>query len=305
MKYKKRYNFIICFMLLVIVFCATFFFCGQKPNNVESEKNLETIEIEKKQEQEIENLPKNKATFNNFSTALRHAYSFLNTTAGYKSYTFGKFSLNIKNLVNIEQTIKLTAEINNKNNSSHTTVCTYGVGKIKNNTGFEFAKIGDEITMKQSHDMRNNEFDYTQKQVKTYSLQEYLGEWNILPEHAFTKFSTSKVVGGNMTKSTNRYVLNFTLETGEIIDDSFIFVKRFFDNSANSQQINPSFTNINVELTLDEYGRPLKAKYQTNFYDLSLYGVGIPLSGLTGAVTYTQQFYGFGQNINISKLQTN
>ena len=241
-------------------------------------------------------------TFNNFNTALRHTYGYLNNTKSYKTFTYGKFSLNIKNLVNIEQAIKIATEVNNKENSSHATVCTYGDGKIKNNTGFEFAKVGDEVTVRKSRERVEGGFNYENKDVMKYSLQQYLDEWNLLPEKAFTSFSLSKVLNGNMTRNAGQYVLNFTLERGEIINDSVVFVKRFFDNSENSKQINPSFTNVTVQLTLDEYGRPIKAKYNTKFYNLNLYGVGIPLSGLSGAVSYTQQFYGFGQNINIEKL---
>lgn len=302
MKYKRRYNFIICFMLLVIILSATFFFCYPKFNKVESEKNQDLIDFDDKDDEPETPSKDNKVKFNNFNTALKHAYNYLETTTGYKTYSYGKFSLNIKNLVNIEQSIKISTEINNKDKSSHATVCTYGDGKIKNNTGFEFAKVGDEITVRKSNDRIDGGFDYENKDVTAYTMKEYFDEWNTLPENAFTKFSLSKVLNGNMTKNAKQYVLTFTLEQGEIINDSVVFVKRFFDNSENSKQINPSFTNVSIELTLDEYGRPIKAKYSTKFYDLNLYGVGIPLSGLGGTVSYTQQFYGFGQNINIERL---
>lgn len=289
-------------MLLVIILSATFFFCYPKFNRVESEKNQDLIDFDDK-DNASETLPEdNKVIFNTFNTALKHAYNYLENTNGYKTYSYGKFSLNIKNLVNIEQTIKITTEINNKNKTSHATVCTYGDGKIKNNTGFEFAKVGDEVTVRKSHDRIDGGFDYENKEVTAYSMKEYLDEWNILPENAFTKFSLSKVLNGNRTKNGNQYVLTFTLERGEIINDSVVFVKRFFDNSENSKQINPSFTNVSVELTLDEYGRPIKAKYNTDFYDLNLYGVGIPLSGLSGKVSYTQQFYAYGQKIQIDRI---
>lgn len=64
---------------------------------------------------------------------------------------------------------------------------------------------------------------------------------------------------------------------------------------------------MSIELTLDEYGRPIKAKYNTDFYDLNLYGVGIPLSGLSGKVSYTQQFYAYGQkfkSIEFKQIKT-
>lgn len=289
-------------MLLVIILSATFFFCYPKFNRVESEKNQDLIDFDDK-DNASEPLPEdNKVIFNTFNTALKHAYNYLENTNGYKTFTYGKFSLNIKNLVNIEQAIKIATEVNNKEKSSHATVCTYGDGKIKNNTGFEFAKVGDEVTVRKSGERVEGGFNYENKDVMKYSLQQYLDEWNLLPEKAFTAFSLSKVLNGNMTRNAGQYVLNFTLERGEIINDSVVFVKRFFDNSENSKQINPSFTNVTVQLTLDEYGRPIKAKYSTKFYDLNLYGVGIPLSGLSGAVSYTQQFYGFGQNIQIERL---
>ena len=241
-------------MLLVIILSATFFFCYPKFNRVESEKNQDLIDFDDK-DNASETLPEeNKVIFNTFNTALKHAYNYLENTNGYKTYSYGKFSLNIKNLVNIEQTIKITTEINNKNKTSHATVCTYGDGRIKNNTGFEFAKVGDEVTVRKSHDRIDGGFDYENKEVTAYSMKEYLDEWNILPENAFTKFSLSKVLNGNRTKNGNQYVLTFTLGRGEIVDDSVVFVKRFFDNSENSKRINPSFTNVSVELTLDEYG---------------------------------------------------
>ena len=265
-------------------------------------KNQDLIDFDDK-DNASETLPEdNKVIFNTFNTALKHAYNYLENTNGYKTYSYGKFSLNVKNLVNIEQAIKIVTEVNNKEKSSHATVCTYGDGKIKNNTGFEFAKVGDEVTVRKSRERVEGGFNYENKDVMKYSLQQYLDEWNLLPEKAFTAFSLSKVLNGNRTRNAGQYVLNFTLERGEIINDSVVFVKRFFDNSENSKQINPSFTNVTVQLTLDEYGRPIKAKYSTKFYDLNLYGVGIPLSGLGGTVSYTQQFYGFGQNIQIERL---
>ncbi len=304
MKYKKRYNFIICFMLLIIVSSATFFFCYPKVNSVESEGNQELIDINNGNNSNgSENVSEqNKVTFNNFSTAIRHAYNYLEKTDGYKSMTYGKFSLNIKNLVNIEQTIKLTSEINNKDNSSRSTVCTYGDGKIKNNTGYEFVKIDDEVMTRKSRDRVEGGFNYEGKEVSTFSTQQFLDEWSILPEEAFTRFPLSKVINGNMTKNAKQYILTFTIDSGEMLKNNIVFVKRFFDNSENSKQINPSFTNMSIELTLDEYGRPIKAKYNTSFYDLNLYGVGIPLSGLTGKVSYTQQFYAYGQKIQIDRI---
>ncbi len=302
MRYTKRYNFFVFFLLLVIISSATFFFCYPQFNRVESEKNPDILDFEQ-EENKPQNPPEDsKVTFNNFNTALRHAYGYLNNTKSYKTFTYGKFSLNIKNLVNIEQAIKIATEVNNKEKSSHTTVCTYGDGKIKNDTGFEFAKVGDEVTVRKSKDRIDGGFDYENKDVTAYSMKDYLSEWNILPENAFTHFSLSRVLNGNMTKNGKQYVLNFTLEQGEIVDDSVIFVKRFFDNSENSKQINPKFTSVSIELTLDAYGRPVKAKYSTKFYDLNLYGVGIPLSGLSGTVSYTQQFYAYGQNITIERL---
>lgn len=303
MEYKKKYNFIVCFMLFVITLSATMFFFLPKMKDVESEKNNEISDIRQEEDQAGDNSSTlNEVEFYYFNTALRHAYNYLDNTAGYKSYCYGKFSLNIKNLVNIEQTIKTTAEINNKNSTSHVTVCTYGDGKIKNNTGFEFVKIGDQVDMRKSNERISGGFNYDNKDVVRYAMEDYLKEWNIAPEEAFTKISINKIIDGNLTKSGENYKLIFTLEEGELINNTVVFVKRFFDNSENSKRINPSFTNVSVELMLDKYGRPIKAQYSTKFYNLNLYGVGIPLSGLSGAVSYTQQFYGFGQNIQIERL---
>lgn len=303
MKYKKKYNFIVCFMLFVITLSATMFFFLPKMKDVESEKNNEISDIRQDEDQAEDNSSTlNEVKFYNFNTALRHAYNYLDNTAGYKSYCYGKFSLNIKNLVNIEQTIKTTAEINNKNSTSHVTVCTYGDGKIKNNTGFEFVKIGDQVDMRKSNERISGGFNYDNKDVVRYAMEDYLKEWNIAPEEAFTKISINKIIDGNLTKSGENYKLIFTLEEGELINNTVVFVKRFFDNSENSKHINPSFTNMSIELTLDEYGRPIKAKYNTDFYDLNLYGVGIPLSGLSGKVSYTQQFYAYGQKIQIDRI---
>lgn len=290
-------------MLFVITLSATMFFFLPKMKDVESEKNNEISDIRQDEDQAEDNSSTlNEVKFYNFNTALRHAYNYLDNTAGYKSYCYGKFSLNIKNLVNIEQTIKTTAEINNKNSTSHVTVCTYGDGKIKNNTGFEFVKIGDQVDMRKSNERISGGFNYDNKDVVRYAMEDYLKEWNIAPEEAFTKISINKIIDGNLTKSGENYKLIFTLEEGELINNTVVFVKRFFDNSENSKRINPSFTNVSVELMLDKYGRPITAKYSTKFYNLNLYGVGIPLSGLSGAVSYTQQFYGFGQNIQIERL---
>ncbi len=303
MEYKKKYNFIVCFMLFVITLSATMFFFLPKMKDVESEKNNEISDIRQEEDQAGDNFSTlNEVKFNNFNTALRHAYNYLDNTAGYKSTTYGKFSLNIKNLVNIEQTIRLTSEINNKDNSSRSTVCTYGDGKIKNNTGYEFVKIDDEVMTRKSRDRVEGGFNYEGKEVSTFSTQQFLDEWSILPEEAFTRFPLSKVINGNMTKNAKQYILTFTIDSGEMLKNNIVFVKRFFDNSENSKQINPSFTNMSIELTLDEYGRPIKAKYNTSFYDLNLYGVGIPLSGLTGKVSYTQQFYAYGQKIQIDRI---
>lgn len=283
MKYKKRYNFILCFMLVVITLSATMFFCLPKLNQVESEKTFDEIIADEEDEKNSETSTLKKVKFTNFNTALRHAYNFLNTTTGYKTYNYGKFSLNVKNLVNIEQSIKIETAINNKNKTSHTTVCTYGDGKIKNNTGFEFAKVGDEISMRKSQDRVDGDFDYNNKEVKRYSIDDYRGEWNIMPEDAFTKFSISRVLGGIITKNGNTYKLSFTLERGEIVNDSIVFVKRFFENSKNAQNINPSFYGVSVEMTLDIYGRPKEIQYTAKFYDLSLYGVEFRFQALQEA----------------------
>ena len=289
-------------MLIVITILATLFFCLPKFNNVESEKTPDQVVVEQEKDEVSDVSSLTKVRFNNFNTALKHAYNYLENTAGYKSYNYGKFSLNVKNLVNIEQTIKIFTEINNKNNTSHAIVCTYGDGKIKNDIGFEFSKVGDEVSMRRSIQRVEGGFNYENKKVTRYSIEDYKKEWNIFPEDAFTKFDITRVLNGNMTKNQNTYKLTFTLEVGQIIDDSIIFVKRFFDNSDNAQNINPSFYGVSIEMILDEYGRPKTIQYTTNFYDLSLYGVGIPLSGLTGGMTYTQQIYGYGQSIQINSL---
>ena len=288
-------------MLIIVTAVATLFFCFPHLNKVDSEVTDDIVDIDKNGDSQTIDTPSEseKVSFYNFNTALKHAYNYLNKTNGYKTFCYGKFSLNVKNLVNIEQTIKISTEINNKNNSSHATVCTYGDGKIKNNIGFEFVKTNNEVNVRRSKDRVGTDFSYADKEYSTFDMETYKKDWSVLPEHAFTKFSLSKVLNGNMTKNANNYILTFTLERGEIINDSVVFVKRFFGNSDNCQQINPSFTNMIVELTLDQYGRPSKARYSTKFYDLNLYGVGIPLSGLGGNVSYTQQFYGYGQDIEI------
>ena len=195
MEYKKKYNFIVCFMLFVITLSATMFFFLPKMKDVESEKNNEISDIRQEEDQAGDNSSTlNEVKFNNFNTALRHAYNYLDNTAGYKSCCYGKFSLNIKNLVNIEQTIKTTAEINNKNSTSHVTVCTYGDGKIKNNTGFEFVKMGDQVDMRKSNERISGGFNYDNKDVVRYAMEDYLKEWNIAPEEAFTKISINKII---------------------------------------------------------------------------------------------------------------
>lgn len=291
-------------MLVVIVFSATMFFYLPKLKNVESEKSQEQIEIDKEDQQTTPTVSTlTKVKFNNFNTALKHAFNYLDGVAGYKTYSYGKFGLNVKNLVNIEQTIKISSEINNKNDTTHTTVCTYGDGKIKNNLGYEFSVVGNEVAVRKSKDRVDGGFNYENKEVKRYnSIEEYKGEWNVMPEEVFLKFSTSKVLNGNMTKNQNTYKLTFTLERGEIVNGSWKFVRRFFDNSEASQNVKMSFNPISIEMTLDEYGRPTKIQYTTTFYDLNLYDVGIPLSGLTGGMTYIQQFYAYGQNIQINSL---
>lgn len=303
MKYKTKYNFILSFMLVVITLTATMFFCWPKFNQVESEK-APTDVLEEVENDEVNTAGSTlkKVNFNNFKTALTYACNYMKSVTGYKSYTYGKFGLNVKNLVNIEQSIQLESEVNNKNKSSHTTLCIYGDGKIKNNSAYEFAKIGDEVSMRKSSDRVDDEFDYTDEEVKRQTLEEFKSEWSILPEEALTKFSASRVTNGIMTQSKGTYQLTFTLESGDFIRDNVIFVKRFFENSEISKQINPSFRSVGVVMTLDSYGRPKTIEYSVDFYNLSLYGVGIPLSRLTGEVSYTQRLFAYGQNITVNNL---
>lgn len=304
MKYKRRYNFIICFMLFVITLSAVMFFYLPKLGQVDSEKTTNDIILDNEKEETTESSSTlTKVKFNNFTTALNHAFNYLETTAGYRTYSSGKLSLNVKNLLNIEQDIVLSSEINNKNNTSRSKVCTYGDGKIKNDLGYEFTVVGSQVSVRRSKDRVDGGFDYENKDVTRYnSIEEYKNEWNVMPEEVFLKFSTSKVLNGTMTKNKNTYKLSFTLERGEIVNGSWKFVRRFFDNSEASQNVKMSFNPISIEMNLDEYGRPTTIQYTTTFYDLNLYDVGIPLSGLSGGMTYTQKFYSYGQIIQINSL---
>lgn len=49
------------------------------------------------------------------------------------------------------------------------------------------------------------------------------------------------------------------------------------------------------------YGRPITAKFSFK-YELDLRPAGIPLSGLKGALSYTQRFYDYGKVNNITPL---
>lgn len=308
MKYKKKYNVIFCFMLVIVVAVATVFFL--LPKFGEAEREMSQIQDDQNfddggESEDVSSMK--KVSFCNFSTALRHAYAYLDNASSYQTTSSGKFSLNVKNLVNIEQEVRISSEINNKNSTYHTKLCTYGSGKIKNDIGFEFTQIGNEMSARRSKDVTNGVFDYENKDVERYSLDKYFEEWKVLPQNVFSKFSLSKVQsGGKLTKTSTKngdeYTLVFTLEKGEITDGATFFVKKFFNNSKNAQAINPKFQNVNIIMTLDAYGRPKTIRYDTSFYDLSLYGAGIPLSGLSGDVTYTQSFFGYGQNITISPL---
>ena len=74
MEYKKKYNFIVCFMLFVITLSATMFFFLPKMKDVESEKNNEISDIRQEEDQAGDNFSTlNEVKFNNFNTALRHA----------------------------------------------------------------------------------------------------------------------------------------------------------------------------------------------------------------------------------------
>ena len=55
MEYKKKYNFIVCFMLFVITLSATMFFFLPKMKDVESEKNNEISDIRQEEDQAGDN----------------------------------------------------------------------------------------------------------------------------------------------------------------------------------------------------------------------------------------------------------
>lgn len=304
MKYKKKYNCFFCVMLVIIVLSVSVTFIAPKLKDVASEKTDEIVEGENDFESSSPiDSTATKVEFYSFNTALRHAYAYLNTAKSYRTTTSGKFSLNVKNLVNIEQEVRISSEIDNLGNSTHSKLCTYGDGKIKNDVGFEFTKIGDQISSRKSKDVTNGVFSYENKEVTRYSIQDFMNAWKIMPQDALSKFSLNKVVGqGKLTKDRDEYTLVFTLEKGEITDNATFFIKKFFDNSKNAQAINPKFNKVTITMDLDRYGRPKKIKYDSSFYDLSLYGTGIPLSGLTGDVTYTQKFFDYGKDIKIDPM---
>ena len=72
-------------------------------------------------------------------------------------------------------------------------------------------------------------------------------------------------------------------------------------NTDLAKSINPAFEDGVVTIDLDMYGRPITAKFSFK-YELDLRPAGIPLSGLKGALSYTQRFYDYGKVNNITPL---
>lgn len=306
MKYKKRYNILVVLLLFIIagsVACYSLLNLDHV-ESAEDDTVINVIEDEEVKEDSVETTPSKKVQFTQFSTALRYAYNYLNNTQGYKSYIHGFFSLSVANIIDISQDVDVYASVNNRENKYRAVVQTTGTGKIKAEKGFEFVRMGDEISYRKGDKNNSGSFDFTTTDINRKSVNDFVSEWGVEANKVFWGYDYNQAskLNGKLLKSGNEYSLIFTLNDGVVVSQCTKFVKSLFGNSWRAQCINPVFDAVNVKITLDQYGRLKNAKYSVTYHDLDLRDAGIPLSGLKGKVEYTQTFYNLGQNIQVQPI---
>ena len=313
MKYKKRYNILLSVLLLIIVGSVTVLFTKDKLDHVSGDNTNDIIDIidddnKGDNSKDNEDSTLKKASFNNFSTALKYSQYYLKTTKGYKTKARGFISQDVKGIATITQYLGIDTKINNQNGTAYSVIGTWGeeYSKIKENTGFEFVTLKDGVSYRRTHNRTPDysEFDFTNEEVVKFTTQEFMRGWAILPEKVFTTFTVSKVRMGTMTKPNKDGVafrLSFTVDKHDILDDATVFIKTMCRNTDLAKSINPAFEDGVVTVDLDMYGRPITAKFSFK-YELDLRPAGIPLSGLKGALSYTQRFYDYGKVNNITPL---
>ena len=313
MKYKKRYNILLSVLLLIIVGSVTVYFTKDKLDHVSGDNTNDIIDIidddnKGDNSKDNEDSTLKNASFNNFSTALKYSQYYLKTTKGYKTKARGFISQDVKGIATITQYLGIDTKINNQNGTAYSVIGTWGeeYSKIKENTGFEFVTLKDGVSYRRTHNRTPDysEFDFTNEEVVKFTTQEFMRGWAILPEKVFTTFTVSKVRMGTMTKPNKDGVafrLSFTVDKHDILDDATVFIKTMCRNTDLAKSINPAFEDGVVTIDLDMYGRPITAKFSFK-YELDLRPAGIPLSGLKGALSYTQRFYDYGKVNNITPL---
>lgn len=313
MKYKKRYNILLSVLLLIIVGSVTVLFTKDKLDHVSGDNTNDIIDIidddnKGDNSKDNEDSTLKKASFNNFSTALKYSQYYLKTTKGYKTKARGFISQDVKGIATITQYLGIDTKINNQNGTAYSVIGTWGeeYSKIKENTGFEFVTLKDGVSYRRTHNRTPDysEFDFTNEEVVKFTTQEFMRGWAILPEKVFTTFTVSKVRMGTMTKPNKDGVafrLSFTVDKHDILDDATVFIKTMCRNTDLAKSINPAFEDGVVTIDLDMYGRPITAKFSFK-YELDLRPAGIPLSGLKGALSYTQRFYDYGKVNTIAPL---
>ncbi len=308
MKYKKKYNILLSVLLLIIVGSVAMYFAKDQLDHVSGDNSGEIIDIVDEDPVDDAGATLQKAKFYQFSTALKHSQNFLKTTKGYKTCARGMIVQDVKGIATITQYLGIDTKINNQTKQAYSIIGTWGDknNKIKENTGFEFVSTNDGISYRRTHNRTEDysAFDFTNEEVIKFSRQEFLSGWAILPEKVFTTFNVAKVKSGSMTKPNKdgvAYRLSFTVDKHDMLDSATIFIKTMCGNTDLAKNINPYFEDGSVVIELDAYGRPITAKYSFK-YELDLRQAGIPLSGLKGALSYTQRFYDFGKINTISPL---
>lgn len=314
MKYKKRYNILLSVLLLIIVGSVTVYFTKDKLDHVSGDNTNDIIDIIDDDNNKGDNSKDNEdstlkyANFNKFSTALKYSQNYLKTTKGYKTKSRGFISQDVKGIATITQYLGMDTKINNQNGTAYSVIGTWGDkdNKIKENTGFEFVTLKNGVSYRRTHNRTEDysEFDFTNEEVIKFTNEEFLRDWAIFPEKVFTTFDISKVKGGSMTKPNKNGVafrLSFTVEQHDMLAPATVFVKTMCRNTDLAKNINPDFEDGTVIIDLDRYGRPITASFSFK-YELDLRPAGIPLSGLKGALSYTQRFYDYNKVNEIAPL---
>lgn len=313
MKYKRRYNILLSVLLLIIVGSVTVYFTKDKLDHVSGDNTNDIIDIiddnnnNNNSTDEVDSTLK-RASFNKFSTALKYSQHYLKTTKGYKTKARGFISQDVKGIATITQYLGIDTKINNQTQQAYSVIGTWGDknNKVKENTGFEFVSTRDGVSYRRTHNRTEDysEFDFTNESVVKFSIQDYMRGWAILPEKVFTTFDVSKITSGSMTKPNKNGVafrLSFSVDQHDMLDEATVFIKTMCGNTDLAKNINPDFEDGTVVIDLDQYGRPITASFSFK-YELDLRPAGIPLSGLKGALSYTQRFYDYNKTNEINPL---